>query len=539
MGLRAKRLTSWRSPRMRERHGWWAAPLLLLVVECAPAIRSLPLPIVESRRQTIVPLLDPLIVDVLAVETTVMTPTDPPPGATVVTFHLDSAATVSVLAEGLGRMLAPRLQEESRVALTDPLGQAHAYRRVVVPVLRVGGFTWGQVHAVIAGNDNLIGHDLLSQIPWEVDLNRGLLILDAEPWPSGTEEAQLRVHRIGAGADPERPAWSRNDQVIVRLNGHDVPMTVDTGAALSAVPARVADALKLPRVSGASQAFGVVGSGRMLGEVATAELAFGNLSAGPRSFLILPNDQIRGIAGSGRTSVVSVPHGLGRNALVAPSRRSHRDSGAPDRALAMDTALRAGRLRRSAHRRAGRQCGHRHVGQRALSRSADVVPLDLRGQRGPIRRAWRWWCRSPTRVRPAHPFASARRRIRLGQRVRALRAAGAGRYRSRRPGIGRKRCDCARDWNGAVIAGTARWCGRRYSAGMGRLGTAVVSGLSWCAPGGGGGRRSRLRGAAAARRRPTGRPSETWSSAHFVYHAKPEDDSVDATVVTRWRRTPR
>ena len=297
MGLWAKRLTSWRSPRMRERHGWWAIPLLLLVVECAPAVRSLPLTIVETRRQTLVPLLDPFIVDVLAVETTVMTPTDPPAGATAVTFQLDSAATVSVLAEGLARMLAPRLQEESRVALADPLGQAHAYRRVVVPVLRVGGFAWGQVHAVIAGNDNLIGHDLLSQIPWEVDLDRGLLILDSEAWPRGSEQAQLPVHRIGAGADPERPAWSRNDQVIVRLNGHDVPMTVDTGAALSAVPARVADALKLPRVPGASRAYGLVGSARMLGEVVTAELAFGDLSAGPRSFLVLPNDRSEGLLG--------------------------------------------------------------------------------------------------------------------------------------------------------------------------------------------------------------------------------------------------
>ena len=168
-----------------------------------------PSPIIESRKQTTVPLLDPLIVDVLAVETTVTTPADPPLGPTAVSFHLDSAATVSVLAEGLGRFLAPRLQEEARVALADPVGQAHAYRRVLVPALRVGGFAWGQVHAVIAGNDNLIGHDLLSQIPWEVDLDRGLLILDAEPWRTGAALAELPVHRVGAGADPQRPAWSR------------------------------------------------------------------------------------------------------------------------------------------------------------------------------------------------------------------------------------------------------------------------------------------------------------------------------------------
>jgi predicted aspartyl protease len=282
---------------MRERHGWWAVPLLLFAFECAPSVRSLPLPIVESRKQTAVPLLDPLMVDVLAVETTVVTAADPPQGPMAVTFHLDSAATVSVLAEGLGRMLAPRPQEEARVALADPLGQAHSYRRVLVPRLRVGGFTWGQVHAVIAGNENLIGHDLLSQIPWEVDLDRGLLILDAEPWPSGAAQAELPVHRVGAGVDPDRPAWSRNDLIIVRLNGRDVSMLVDTGAALSAVPARVADALKLPSVPGPSQAYGVIGSGRMLGKIVTAELAFGNLSAGPRSFLVLPNDWSEGLLG--------------------------------------------------------------------------------------------------------------------------------------------------------------------------------------------------------------------------------------------------
>jgi hypothetical protein len=85
--------------------------------------------------------------------------------------------------------------------------------------------------------------------------------------------------------------------VIVRLNGHDVPMTVDTGAALSTVPARVADALKLPRARSATQAYGTVGSGRLLANVVTAELAFGNLSAGARSLLVLPNDRPDGLLG--------------------------------------------------------------------------------------------------------------------------------------------------------------------------------------------------------------------------------------------------
>ena len=66
---------------------------------------------------------------------------------------------------------------------------------------------------------------------------------------------------------------------------------------------------------------------------------------------------------------------------------------------------------------------------------------------------------------------------------------------------------------------------------MSRLGTAVVSGLSWCAPAvvgmtiaaaGCGGGATPTRWSA----------EQTWSSAHFVYHAKPDDDSVDATVVT-------
>ncbi len=250
----------------------------------------MPAPLVESPRETFVPLLDPFIVDMLAVETTVSAPASVPLDTkpAIETFHLDSGATVSVLRERLGRELGSRLREESRVALVDPLGEARDYRRVVVPELRVGGFTWRQVHAVIAGNDNLIGHDLLSQSPWEVDLDRGLLILDAAPWPAGTAQAELPVQRIGAGADPARPEWSRHDQVVVRLNGHDVPMTVDSGAALSAVPARVARALGLPRAPGAAKPFGTAG-GRASGELVTAELSLGGLSAGERPLLVLPD----------------------------------------------------------------------------------------------------------------------------------------------------------------------------------------------------------------------------------------------------------
>lgn len=272
----------------------------IAAVDCAPAVRSLPAPIVESPRETIVPLLDPFIVDTLAVETTVIAPArgslDTKP--VIETFHLDSGATVSVLRERLGRELAPRLREESRVALVDPLGEARDYRRVVVPELRVGGFTWRQVHAVIAGNDNLLGHDLLSLSPWEVDLDRGLLILDAAPWPAGTAQAELAVQRIGAGADPARPEWSRHDQVVVRLNGHEVPMTLDLGAALSAVPARVVRALGLPRAPVASQIVGTAGGGRVSTEIVTAELSFDRLSAGVRPLVVLP-DVSRGVRPDG------------------------------------------------------------------------------------------------------------------------------------------------------------------------------------------------------------------------------------------------
>ena len=212
-----------------------------------------------------------------------MTPrADPIPGTTAVTFHLDSGATVSVLAEGLGRVLAPRLHEESRVALVDPLGHAHDYRRVVVPVLARGRVCLGpgsrrdcrqrQPDRARSAVADSVGGRSRSRV---ADPRRRALA-------RGTAQAELPVHRIGAGADPERPAWSRNDQVIVRLNGHDVPMTIDTGAALSAVPARVAEALKLAARAGrepAPTAWSV--RARMFGEMVTAELAFGNLSAGP------------------------------------------------------------------------------------------------------------------------------------------------------------------------------------------------------------------------------------------------------------------
>ena len=244
-------------------------------------------------------MLDPLIVDTLAVETVVVAPASAPPEAQPVieTFHLDSGATVSVLRERLGRELGARLKEAPRVALVDPLGGTRDFRRVIVPEVRVGSFAWLQVHAVIAGIDNLIGHDLLSQLPWEVDLDRGLLILDAAPWAAGVAQMELPVQRIGAGADPARPAWSRHDRVVVRLNGREVPMAIDTGATLSALPARLADSLEFAAHAGCEH---TVWHGRRRARVRRdghGRARVRRLCRGVRPLLLLPNDGPEGLLG--------------------------------------------------------------------------------------------------------------------------------------------------------------------------------------------------------------------------------------------------
>jgi predicted aspartyl protease len=250
-------------------------------------VPSLPRPVLPAERRAVLPIGDPFIVQGLYVPGRVVGADS---RALAESFVVDSGATVSVIRENLVAELRLPARDAEHVMTVDPMGRTRRMRLVTVPEVWLGPFLLRGLEAAVLGVDNLIGNDVLGQLAWEVDLDRATVTLDAPPWPAGA--ALARVPLVAAGLE----ATARDDtlvqsgpRIVVRLDGREVAMTLDTGASGSALPAALVKALGLrPPPGPREQPF--IGTAHALREraaLASADLAIGDAHVGRRTFLVL------------------------------------------------------------------------------------------------------------------------------------------------------------------------------------------------------------------------------------------------------------
>ena len=272
---------------------WWSNPLAMVRVAgllacagaaacAAAALPSFPPPVLDGDRRAVLPLGDPFTLDMLVVGAEVR-------GGTGAMFQegfiVDSGATMSVIREPLVGRLGLASREIARARTVDPLGRTRNLRSLTVPELRFGRLVVRDLHAATVGSDNILGDDVLNQVPWEVDLDRATLILDAPPWSPQAALARIPIRRAGIEV-ADNVAAAPGTKLTVSLNGHEVALTLDTGAARSALPAALVKELGLT-ASAAPVYVGTMQTLRAATSVVEADLTLGSVRLGKRPFLVL------------------------------------------------------------------------------------------------------------------------------------------------------------------------------------------------------------------------------------------------------------
>jgi len=142
------------------------------------------------------PLQDPFLAPTVAIAARI--------GATASAdevFIIDSGASISVLRENLSQRLQLPLHGDTRVSVVDVTGQARDFHGAILPELWLGRVAVHNLTAATMGYQNILGHDVLGQLAWEIDLDRGVLQLDAPPWAEGDGPIR-RVALVSARREP-------------------------------------------------------------------------------------------------------------------------------------------------------------------------------------------------------------------------------------------------------------------------------------------------------------------------------------------------
>lgn len=203
--------------------------LLLSLVGCA---RRWSGPFVEfpadaPTRTLTLPLRDPLLGPDLAIEAEVASAGSPARAQTS-WFYVDSGSDIVSVPSALARTAGAKKIGEAHVSLIEGSEQADA---VMLDELRVGELELH--HAVATISDRhpaIIGQSILKHAPWEVAWDRGVLRLNAEPWPETTPSVT---------AIPLSPiAGFQTDSLSLQINGRAVRVALDTGSMISSLSSR-------------------------------------------------------------------------------------------------------------------------------------------------------------------------------------------------------------------------------------------------------------------------------------------------------------
>ncbi len=262
------------------------AAATMLLASCGRPLAFLPGPSLPPNVRATLPLLDPFTVDRLAVNVRVAG-ADGTPLEEV--FTVDSGASVTVIREPLARRLRLSPRSNGQLVLIDAVGETQELRSVTVPEVQLGTLSLRDLNAAAIGPENIVGQDLLGQLPWEVDLDRATLTLGAAPWPAGTAIADLPLQPV---PDPNGNASgaanvSFGQELAVAMDGRPVMMTLDTGAWRSALPEALAKALGLSVEDGPGELVGSVGMVRHQASLVSVDLAMGGIRLDRSRLMVL------------------------------------------------------------------------------------------------------------------------------------------------------------------------------------------------------------------------------------------------------------
>jgi predicted aspartyl protease len=110
------------------------------------------------------------------------------------------------------------------VRIEDPSGRVFERDAGELPHVSLGPLVVDDVVVALGGSATVLGQSVLAHAPWEIDWDRGLLVLGATPWEGGTATL-VPLRKMGDA-----------DVVTVHIDGAPIDMVLDTGAFASTLP---------------------------------------------------------------------------------------------------------------------------------------------------------------------------------------------------------------------------------------------------------------------------------------------------------------
>lgn len=206
----------------------------------------------------------------------------PPGGAPQreeVVLYVDSGATHSVLLAPTFAHLGIETATSYFATIEDVAGVKRAWSGGLIPGVQLGGgLALQNVVASVGRQTPILGADVISAHGWQIDLDRGTLLLGAPPWPAAPDVVVVPTRPLGSHA-----------LVDLRIAGQLVPVLIDTGAPFTVVDIAVLRKLGLPEERLAHPWPLGVGAGVARIDAAfTGPVALGDLALGQRRILAHP-----------------------------------------------------------------------------------------------------------------------------------------------------------------------------------------------------------------------------------------------------------
>jgi predicted aspartyl protease len=277
------------------------APLLLLLASCASSALygHVNFPSVAEPRWT-VPLLSPLeSPSAYALAELEGAPgPDGQPRRTTVEVKIDTGAARTSIPRSILESLGLEVFVSRNHRIIDASGYMSWAEGGKIPRVRLGTLLLEDVPVDATANSfALIGYDLLSQYPVEIDLDRAIMTIGAAPWAKTASVVAVPIKKHG----------SHSATVRVGLDGKEALFYLDTGADSSSIDFESADGLGLRRkaLERVRSYSGALSSGTVSQLYAVDKLEIGGRSVGSRELWPLPkkreggalNEKVIGLLG--------------------------------------------------------------------------------------------------------------------------------------------------------------------------------------------------------------------------------------------------
>ena len=158
-----------------------------------------------------------------------------PPREEVV-LYVDSGSSHSALLASTFQHLGVETTGSHFATIEDAAGVKRAWSGALIPEVRFGDrLALENVVASVQPRTAILGADVLAAHGWQIDLDRGTLLLGAVPWPAAPDVDVVPTHPYRAHA-----------LVDLQVGGTVVPVLLDTGAPFTVVDVSILRQLGLP-----------------------------------------------------------------------------------------------------------------------------------------------------------------------------------------------------------------------------------------------------------------------------------------------------